>query len=421
PQCLSVKARGLHVHGLPVAEARAGRRVAVNVSGVDVSDVTRGDTLCEPRTFETTRRVDVTLDLLSDARALRHGARVRLHQGTSELLGRVAIAGPRAGAGGVAEVPPGGTAYARIRLERPAVVTRGDRFIIRAYSPPQTVGGGEILDPHPPRTAIRTSAGLTRFCRLSEDTEQAVAWMIAERGASGLPRRALVSRAGLTRDAATAVEDRLARSGRAIVADDCLVGSGLVEDLAGRLLAMVQAHHESQPLSEGLSREEARVRVFDRAAPFLFDFTVGRLVADARLIARERLTIPGHQVSLTPEDARARTALESVFREARLSPPDVTAAAAAAGTTPEAAERLVKLLLKSGTLVRVDTLLFHRDVLEAIKAQVKALKAGPEAPRVDVATFKERYGLSRKYAIPLLEYLDRERITRRVGDGRIVL
>ncbi|MDQ3349781.1 MAG: selenocysteine-specific translation elongation factor, partial [Acidobacteriota bacterium] len=180
PANLSLKARGLQVHGRRADAAEAGRRVAVNLGGVELADVKRGDTLCTPHAFVPTRRVDVVIDVLADARALRHGARIRFHQGTTEVLGRVAVAaGRRSGLGdsglgardselGIqdSEIAPGGSAYARIRLEGAAVLTRGDRFILRAYSPPVTVGGGVVLDPHPPRSATRSAGALDRFRRL---------------------------------------------------------------------------------------------------------------------------------------------------------------------------------------------------------------------------------------------------------------
>jgi selenocysteine-specific elongation factor len=138
-------------------------------------------------------------------------------------------------------------------------------------------------------------------------------------------------------------------------------------------------------------------------------------------VARDWLALEGHHVSLSPEEARAQATLERIYRDAKLSPPDLTTAGASAGITSAVVERVIALLLRSRTLVKVDSLVFHSVPLEELKTDVRALKQPGVAPRVDVATFKERYGITRKYAIPLLEYLDRERVTRRVGDARIVL
>jgi selenocysteine-specific elongation factor len=419
-----VKVRGLQVHGLRATSAAAGRRIAVNLGGVEVADVSRGDTLCERGTFEPTRRADILLDLLSDARPLRHGARVRFHTGTSEVLGRVAVASVIAGGTGAVEVPSGGSAMARIRLEAPAVLTRGDRFILRAYSPPVTIGGGVVLDPHPPRGAIRTPAAVTRFQRLdprASDRTEAIAAFVDERGSLGLPAAALIARGGLTSSGAVLAVDQLVKAGRAVRVDDMLVAPASLDALEQRLLSDLQSHHASQPLSDGLPREEARERLFGKAPLAVFDAVLHRLVGRGKIVARDRLALAGHQVSLSPEEAHAQDALARVYRDANLAPPDLAAATAAAGTTTAVADRVLTLLLRRRTLVKVDTLLFHADALESLKSEVRGLKAGGAAPRVDVASFKERYGITRKYAIPLLEYLDRERVTRRVGDSRVVL
>ncbi len=424
PRGLTVKVRGLQVHGRHEGTADAGRRVAANLGGIDVADLARGDTLCAPGAFEPTRRIDAVVDLLPDARALRHGARVRFHHGTTELLARIAVASARDGEGTAAEIAPGHSAYVRIRFEAPAVLTRGDRFIVRAYSPSVTVGGGVVLDPHPPRSAIRNAAALVRFRRLDAPagdltaSDSAVLAFMDERGSAGVPRSALVSRAGLSEPDADATLSRLASLGLATRVGDLLVSPAVVHDLSSRLLAALTAHHAAQALSDGMSREEARERLFGRAAPAVFEHVLGELVAKGQIVARDRLAVAGHHVSLSPEEARAQEAIERLFREAGLAPPPESALAAAANVSAAVADRVAKLLLRQKTLVKVDTLLFHADALARLKADVQALKG---RARVDVAAFKERYGISRKYAIPLLEYLDRERVTRRVGDSRIVL
>lgn len=424
PRGLPVKVRGLQVHGTAAPSAAAGRRLAVNIGGVDVADLSRGDTLTIAGAIEPTQRLDALVDLLDGARPLKHGARVRFHQGTTELLGRVAIAASRTPGGNAAEIPPGASAYVRIRLERPAALTRSDRFIVRAYSPSVTIGGGVVLDPHPPRSAIRTEAGVARFTRIDNaaDTDAAVMAFIDERAAAGLDRAALISRAGLTASASAAVAQRLTQTGRATSAGDLLVATAVLENLSRQLLAALKTHHRAHPLSDGVPREEARERIFGRAAPAVFEHVLDSLASARQIVARDRLALAGHQVSLTPEEAAALDALARVYLDAGLAPPDATAAAGVARVPADLADRVTKLLLRQKTLVKIDVLLFHAEALAKLKAEVRALKeAGGAGARVDVAAFKERYGISRKYAIPLLEYLDRERVTRRVGDGRVVL
>jgi selenocysteine-specific elongation factor len=213
------------------------------------------------------------------------------------------------------------------------------------------------------------------------------------------------------------------RTGQAIRAGDQLVAPHVVTRLRERLVEALQAHHQAHPLSEGIPREEVRERYFARASTAVFETVLGGLAAEARITARDRLSLAGHRVSLTHEEQRAREAIDRAFREAGLRPPETAAVAAAAGVGAETLDRMVRLLLREKRLVRVDELLFHADALARLKAEVAGLKVGggSPTPRVDVAAFKERYGITRKFAIPLLEYLDRERVTRRVGDQRVLL
>jgi selenocysteine-specific elongation factor len=321
----------------------------------------------------------------------------------------------------IAELQPGASACARVRLEAPAVLTRGDRFIVRAYSPSVTVGGGAVLDPHPSRTGIRSAAGIERLRTLDGDEAAAVATFVQERGPAGLPRAALVSRAGLTPKAGGAIVDALVRAGTVVVIEDLIVSADVVDVLAARLRSELQAHHRANPLAEGMPREEARERIFGKAAPAVFTHVVQHLTSTRRIAGRDRLALEGHQVSLSAEESRVQDRLVQVYQDARLGPPDVAAAAAAAGTSHETAQRILALLLRQKALVKVDTLVFHPDALDALKQDVRALKGCGGKAQVDVASFKEKYGITRKYAIPLLEYLDRERVTRRMGDSRIVL
>jgi selenocysteine-specific elongation factor len=424
PRSRRAKIRGLQVHGRAETEAGAGRRVAINLGGVELTDLARGDVLCTPAAIEPTRRFDAAIELLAGARPLRHGARVRFHHGTSEMLGRVALSSLVDVEGPAAEIGAGASAYARLRLETPAVLTRGDRFILRAYSPPITVGGGVVVDPHPPRGAIRTAAGRERFRRLDparQREEDVAAAFVEERAALGLPTAALVSRGGLTPAAAERIATALRVAGRIRRVGDLLVGARVLDERSARLLDALEAHHAAQPLSEGMPREEARDRVVGRAAPEVFDFIVNALVAEGKVLARDRLALAGHRISLSPEESRVLAALEEVYRQAGLAPPDLKNAAAGAGVDAAVAERVGRLLIRQKALVKVGDLVFHAEALAMLKAEVRALKSTGITARVDVAAFKERYGITRKYAIPLLEYLDRERITRRVGDSRVVL
>jgi selenocysteine-specific elongation factor len=247
--------------------------------------------------------------------------------------------------------------------------------------------------------------------------------MIADAGAVGVSLASLVSRAGVSPEQRSRVVATLERHGQARLAGDRLVAATLIEGLSARVLDLVGEFHKSQPLAEGIPREEARGRLFARAHPAVFELVLTSLSANRRLVVRDRLSLPGHRLELAPEEERARDAVESAFRRAGLKPPDVATMAADTKVPRELVEKMSGLLVRQKTLVRVDSLIFHAEVLNRLKADIQALRKDATAGRatVDVAMFKDRYGVTRKFAIPLLEWLDRERVTRRVGETRLVL
>ena len=415
-----VKVRGVQVHGKPALEASAGQRTAINLGGVEVGDVSRGETLLTPDSLSVTRRVDAEIDLLRSSRPLKHGARVRVHNGTSEVLGRVSIAGA-----GVAEIDPGASALVRLRLETPAVLTRGDRFIMRAYSPPITIGGGVVLDPAPTRPGIRTADGRSSLeqLRLTNDNGAGALFAMTEAaGLAGIPRASLSPRAGLSSSQLPGVLEALRARG-VVTVGDRLIASAHLKKAAERLLALIAASHKANPMSDGLPREEAREKIFARVAPAVFETVVEDLKSNKAIVGSERLALPAHKATVAGADDQVRAAIVDAYRAGGLKPPDAAAVEAAVKAPRAIVDKVTALLLREKVLVKIDTIVFHGAELQKLKEEVSALKAGAPGGRatVDVAAFKDRYGISRKYAIPLLEYLDRERVTRRTGDVRLVL
>jgi selenocysteine-specific elongation factor len=412
----AVKARGLHVHGSTQASARAGQRVAVNLAGVDVSDVTRGETLTLSDGVLVTRRVDVQLELLPSARPVRHGARVRFHQGTRELIGRVALAG-------AVELDRGATGYARIRLEAPAALKRGDRFIVRAYSPIRTIGGGVVLDPQPPRRGVTAEAVRSRFERIGDGTleHEALMVMVEEAELQGFPLCTLAARVGVDAEAGGRIVGALQRSGHIESLGGLLLSATRLRNSEEVLLGLVRDYHASHPLEEGMPREELRSRAFGSAPAVIFEHVLSRLVREGRIVARDRVALAGHSLALTDEEARVRDEMVQLIGKAAFAPPDVAVLAGQIGAGRDVVSRVAAVLVRQKTLVRIGDLLFHQAALDRLKAEVRALKIDGTSDTIDVAVFKERYHLTRKYAIPLLEFLDRERVTRRVGERRMIL
>ena len=422
PRHRVVKVRGLQVHGRSQAAAEAGRRVAINLGGVEVSELARGDTLADRGAFEPTRRLDARLDLLPDAPAaaaglarafsLWHGRGPGTRRGSRSSRSRARV-------------------YARIHLESPAIVTRGDRFILRAYSPLATIGGGVVLDPRPPRVSIRSATGGERLRQLDARTlddpdgdDVALTVFVNEAGGTGLARAALVSRAGLSYRKADAAVARLTKGGVGHARrEPAGVAPRAAPSSASGSLAALRAHHETHPHAGGMPREEARERFFRRVAPEVFEAVLDGLVSARRLVARDRLALAGQGVSLSETETRAQEALEQVYRDAGLTPPDL---ADGRGRGRHAAcpvaERMILLLVRATDAGESwMPCCFMAPRSRRLKADIRRMKDEPGGARVDVASFKARFGVTRKYAIPLLEYLDRERVTRRMGESRIVL
>ncbi len=411
------KVRGIQVHGDARDAVTAGQRAAVNLGGVELADVSRGQTLAAAGSLAVTRRADVDVELLPSARALRHGARVRVHHGTAEVLARVSLAGTD-----IAEVPAGGRALARLRLESAAALTRGDRLILRSYSPPLTIGAATVLDPAPTAAGIRSATGVERLEALrGADGPHALAAMVADRGLRGLPLSDVGARAGILPGQVEPVCRALEQAGTVRRAGDRLVSADALTIVSKKVTALVGEFHKQNPISEGLPREEARARLFGGADAAVFEAVVRQLAKDRVIVDRDRLALATHRVALPGGEATV-AAVEEAYRGAGLTPPDLATLAARAGVAVGVAETATAYLLRQKMLVKLDTLVLHRDALEGLKRDVAAMKAAaPGVVKLDVAMFKDRYGVTRKFAIPLLEYLDRERVTRRVGDARVLL
>ena len=412
-----VRVRGLQTHGQTRRRVEAGHRLAVNIGSIEVADIRRGDTIAAAGAFTVTRRFDAVIENES-ARPIRNGARVRVYQGTSEAMARLTMGADAddEGSAPVQAVEPGRRAFARVRLEAPVVLTRGDRFVMRSYSPLATIGGGTVLDPEPRRAPVRSVRAASRFAKLAPDGARgdagAVAAMVEEAGVRGLILEELTSRAGLTHDEVQAVATSL--GGAVVRLGARILSAPIAAQLEARVLAALAAHHAATPMSEGLPREELRERALPGVPHDIAAAILARLEQAARITGRERLAVAGHRLSLSADEARVSDAIQREILARGYQAPDAKELADGAGAQAGVVDRVVSLLVRQKKIVRLDTLLYHPSTLEALKADVRTLGS------LDVAVFKTRYAITRKYAIPLLEYLDRERVTRRVGDKRVV-
>ncbi len=397
-----LRVRGVQVHGSKAETAVAGQRTALNLADIEPGEIARGDVLAPPGRFHAVRQIDCRLELLRSAKPLKHRAPVHFHSGTAEIEAEVRLFGPAA-------MQPGSTAYVRIVLREPALLLPGDRFIIRMFSPVVTIGGGIVVDISE-RRYRRTDDPTARLDVLaSGDTAARVALLVREADA-GMAVADVVARTGL--QPAEIVKAPV----QSLPQHQWLVDPGWFQAARDRLSAAVRDFHKRNPLLPGIAKQDLRARELPGAPAFLID----ALLAEAKDLVAEGETVRArsHKVMLRQDEEAARAAIERAFEEAGLAVPAVAEVLAKSGVEAARARTLLGILLREKRLARIsDELVFHHSALE----KLRELLAARKSQRFNVAAFKEWTGVSRKYAIPLLEYLDREHITRREGDERLVL
>lgn len=419
PRGQAGKVRGLQVHGRAVDRARPGQRVAVNLQGIEVAAIERGDVLSEPGVLEPTRLLDVAIELLPSAgNPLKDLSRVGFHLMTVDSPARLKLVD-----GGA--LAPGAFAGAQLRTTRPVVALPGDRFILRRPSPAMTIAGGVVLHNAPAKLRGHAPAVRERYERLRSTAPAALLrLLVAEGGAAGADLPTLRSRTGLGPEAIVAALDAELRSGsvQALATNPRrFIDAAVAGSLASRVVSLLEEFHRREPLRDGLAREELRTRVFARSHPDVFRAVLAALVAKGTLRSeKEWVALKGHQVSLSDDEARLVDRLEQAYRTGGANPPEPAEAARAAGLEARRAEKLVHLLLTRGRLVRIpDGKIFHVDALGELKRKLGDWRV--KSPTIDIAEFKELSGTSRKHAIPLLEYFDQTRVTLREGSRRRIL
>jgi selenocysteine-specific elongation factor len=397
------RVRGLHEHGAAAESVGAGRRTAANLAGVEVDDAARGEVLAAPGTLRPATRLDVRLTLLAGAQPLADQERVRVHALSAEVFARVHQLG-RSG-------------LAQLRLEGPLVVVRGDRLVLRAYSPAATVGGAVVLDPQPPRRRAADRAALEALAAVA-DEGAAAEWFVAQAGARGLDAAELAARMGLTRAALLGLLE--GRAGTLPLAEGSVYVSRLALDgLADALRAALTAFHAGNPLRESMSREELRRAVGEPHEAAFVGVLAALAAAGEAKSAGDGVSLARHEVRLNPAEAAARQALVDAAARARLEGVEAQELARQAGADERLYARVARVLLEAGEVKRVGDRLVDAACLADLARAVRERWA-PGSP-LDVGAFKDHVGLSRRFAIPLLEYLDRERVTRRAGSNRVVL
>jgi selenocysteine-specific elongation factor len=418
-----LRVRGIEVHNAPARAALAGQRTAVNLPGIEAKEVSRGMVLAPPGLFAATSLLDCRVNLLPGARPLKNRARFHFHCGTAETLAEAFLLGEK-------ELEPGGSGIAQLRLSQPSLFMPGDHFIIRQFSPVTTIGGGSILHNQPARHRFGDPTVAQLLDTLERgDAETRLEWLVREVGEAPLSK--LVSRTGWYPAEVVRVGRAIEATSRALLLGkppELIVHEEHVRELAKRVIEQLEKFHAENPLVAGLPKEDLHSRIGARRWPrpgppskMLFNALLQTLAAQGKLLMQgESVRLAGRRIQLTPEEQAAKDRISTAFENAGLAVPSAQEVLAKLRIDKPRAEKLLQILLRENVLCKVtEDLIFHRGALQQLKERLVRRKA--QSNRINVATFKEITGLSRKYAIPLLEYLDRERVTRRDGDERIIL
>jgi selenocysteine-specific elongation factor len=434
PKGMTTRIRGIQIHGKDAQEAHPGMRTALNLQGIDKEDVNRGNVIATPGSLHASYLLDLNfVHLASSGRPLRHRSPVRFHVGTTEVIGRVLLQRD--------ELVPGSEAYIQIMLKEPVAVLSGDHYVIRSYSPIRTIGGGRILHPVPRRRKRTRPALWTELDILAKgEPADIIGYHLERAGVGGLSKSELAMRSGI-------YGKRLARelepllSSRKVV---CFEGEGqrlihgkVYGALKEKALDFLETFHHDNPLVQGLSKEELRSRLFPTTGVLkhgfqspnhqitkspnqrLFQMLLSDLVKSGKVAHEKDLVrLSSHHVTLGDEEKEIRRELELIFKQAGFQPPFREDALGCIAGHKKAADTIFDLMVREGILVRLkEDLYFHHSILDRIKDMV--IRFIKEHGDLGINEFRDLAGgLSRKYMIPLLEYLDNQRTTIRIGDKR---
>jgi len=418
PRGEKLRVRGVQTGGNRVDCAEAGQRTAVNLAGIDHHSVQRGMTLAAPSRFRATRRIDVKLRLLPGVRKLKNRALVHFHAGSFETMGEVTLFER-------AELSAGEESFAQLRLRQSVLVLPGDPFIIRQSSPLVTIGGGTVLDPLSRRPRAREISRCDYLVVAERNDKPEILAQLTQRSLFGLPQSEIAARTGWTDPE---IQDTIrtivaAKRVRLIPAEPpILFTANSFDELSKNISDRIERFHKENPLQPGIPREDLRVTLARRLRPEIFRAAIEELAANKKIeMQGELVKRAGSQISLLPDEVKAKDQIEAAFASAGLAVPAVKEVLGSLSIDARRSEKLLQLLLREKALHRVTPeLIFHRDALSELRTKLASYKKA-KGERISVPVFKDLTGITRKYAIPLLEYLDRERVTRRQGDERVIL
>jgi selenocysteine-specific elongation factor len=418
PEGRKVRVRNIQVHGEDVERAYAGQRVAMNLPGISTEEIERGDVIGTPGYLHPTMMADATLHLINSApRSLKNRARVRFHHGTREVMARVMLLGGRE------ELRPGESSYVQFRLERPVVALYGDRYILRSYSPVTTIGGGRILDSHPNKHRQYQEAVLKSLERREKGEPSDLVLLLLEERGLPLTYGDLLTWTEIKEHVLLSAIEEGIRSRELIkIASDgepLYVTPALLASLHDRLVEITTKMHEANPLKAGIEKEALRQRMDAGLGTEVFEALLRSAVSDAKLeVDAGRVRIMGKGRSLSEEERKKKEELLRAIREGEFSPPLFKEMMERFSVEKSKLRDILTILLDEGEIEQVNPDYFLASgKLAQAEDSIRSLLS--EKEKLEVADVRDMLGASRKYAIPLLEYFDRKRVTRRDGDHRI--
>ncbi|MGH9945799.1 MAG: selenocysteine-specific translation elongation factor [Pyrinomonadaceae bacterium] len=418
-----VRVRGIQTHGSSVKKAIAGQRTALNIVGVDHVEVFRGMLLAEKNVLRTTQSLDAKVEVLKDSKkSLRSRQRARLHIGSAEVLARLIVLNDS----GIIE--PGEIGFVQLRLESPAVAVFGDRFVLRSYSPQATIAGGRVLEPLASRHRKKDLQSVSKILESRNDETAEPATLLYQfidvAAESGISVEEIRAKTGWTKSAFDSAVGNTQNAKQIIEIRGRVIGVKFFDSIKSRLIDGVSAFHCSEPLSRGIGREVLKEKSAQRIDGAIFDAAISELLNAGEItVSGDSIGIPNQESKLTTAEAEAKHRLLEIYCVAGIEPPKLEETMANVTTlNREHARRIFQLLIDGSEVIKVtEEFFFASEALENLKAKMRKFASQTSDRLIDVSKFKDLAGVSRKYAIPLLEYFDREKVTVRSGDKRLIL
>ena len=416
PSGITSKVRGLQVHNQSAESAEAGMRTAINFQGLDRAAVQRGEVLSNPGALIPSYMVDLSFHYLaSNKKPLKNRTLVRLHTGTSEVLGHLVLLEQE-------ELPPGQTAVAQLRLDAPVAIVKDDRYVIRSYSPIRTIGGGQVLNPTPQKHKRLKPDIISGLQHLADDDPEAIiTYHIQQASYSGVAFSHLKIMSNLTDKQLDTILQRLL-SRRTILQTDkenrIFIHQSTFDQLKEKSIEYLTKYHQANPLKAGMPKEELKSKFPRLSDAKLFNMVLNQMIKSKQVVQEENtVRLEKHRVSLGQDQSDIRDKILKAYQKNGLQPPYFRDVVKTLNADPKRTKEVLMLMVEEGQIVKTkDDLYFHASAVDELKNRlVDFLKSHGE---ITTPQFKEMTGASRKYVIPLIEYFDAKNVTLRVGDSR---